>query len=750
MKSGHPQFSAVFVCVIAVALTGSAPATARAQAAAPEATQKPAPAASNERPLTAAFTLAPTVVTVTASRSANRMQDEPESQNVVSDEMLLRREPTTPNSLLREEPGIFGNLVGNQGSPILRGQIGNRVLYLWNGLRINNGATFSGPNGFFNEIPLGVVERVEVVRGPGAVEYGSDAVGGVINIISKHNDEFGGGRPFGGTIFSHYGTVNNDKLTYGDFWGSFRRFNINLGVTGQDIGNYSAPSIGVIRNTGLSGEGGYIDAAYKVREKQVFRFNWIESDRNDVVSYSQSKLNASGIPRSNTPYEFRGIGRAVYEVADSGKWSQDLKLYSYFEHFRSPRNTNVESATALNLTHAISSQAVFGGGAQNILALGKRAALTYGADYRSEDIWAKKLLFTTSKATNATAISVPNGNVPPGSYNVFDAFVLNRLQLNRLTLSFAGRIESIHLKSNPLPEDALTPFTVADLTLDERWNPLTGSVGAVYQITHAFSLTGNIASSFRSPSFSDALSTGVPVFASSVATVPSPGVKPEKSIEYEGGGRWNSRHLNLTLSGYWTALTDVIVARTTGKINIPGVGVVNAQSNTNSGKGYVRGIEMASAIHINSQWNLIGNLTTTRGQDTFANVPLRFIPPTNGMVGVSWDSPHHRFWSEATSTLVDRLRRHAPNDEADAGFSKDPGYGSPSATNPAYRPKYQIPGYAVVNLRTGMKVFGEERRGLDVTLDFSNLLNNPYREAYSQQELLAPGFGAILGGRWRF
>jgi outer membrane receptor protein involved in Fe transport len=743
-----------FLCLVAVLLLNVGAALSTAQTETGNVAADAAKTVQNTQvggdTMTAAFTLAPTIITVTASRSADQMEYQAGSQNVVSVEMLQRRQPTTPTALLREEPGIFTNLVGNQGSPIIRGQIGNRVLYLWDGLRINNGALFSGPNGYFNEFPLGAINHVEVVRGPGAVEYGSDAVGGVINLITKHNDQFGDPRRFGGTIYGHNGTVNSDRLTYGDLWGSFRRFNFNMGVTGQDIGNYSAPSIGVIDNTGLSTEGGYFDSSFRVRQKQVFQFAWIENRRDDVVSYAQSKLNASGIPRSNVPYEERGIGRAAYDVTDSGRWSNSLRLYSYFEHFRSPRDTDVESAKVFNLTRAVSSQAVFGGGVQNTASLGKHAALTYGGDFRSEDIWSEKLLFTTTKATGATAISVPNGNVPPGSYSVFDGFILNRWQIHRLTTSLGGRIESIHLKSRPRPQDALAPFTVSDLTLDKRWNPLTGSVGAVYRVKPSFSFTGSLASTFRAPGFSDALSTGVPVYASSVASVPSPGVKPEKGIAYEVGGRWSSRRVSLNLSGYWTALRDVVVAQATGTIDIPGVGVVTADSNTNSGSGYVRGIEMATAIHLTDQWSVIGNLTTTRGQDTFQNVPLRFIPPTNGLVGVMWDSPHRRFWSEGTVNLVDRLRRHAPNDEVDAGFSRDPGYGSPSATNPAYRPGFQIPGYAVASLRFGAKLFVQERRGLDLTLDLGNVLNQPYREAYSQQELLAPGFGAVTGFRWSF
>jgi outer membrane receptor protein involved in Fe transport len=678
------------------------------------------------------------------------MQYEAQSQNVVSVQMLERRQPETPTALLREEPGIFANLVGNQGSPIIRGEMGNRVVYLWDGIRLNNAALFSGPNGYFNEFPLGDLERIEVVRGPGAVEYGSDAVGGVINILSRRSDDFDTPHRFGGTLSSHYTSVASENNSFADLWGSFARINFIAGGSGELVGSYAAPHIGVIRNTGFSGEAGYTDFGIKVREHQVLHLGWIESIRQDVVSYSQSKLNASGIPRSNTPYEERGIGQAAYTITDAGKLSNELRLYTYFQHFRSPRNTDVESATTFSLTHTVSSQAVFGGGAQNSFALGRRGSLTIGVDDRSEDIWSNKLLFTTTKATGAVSTSIPNGSVPPGSYTVFDAFAINRWQVRKLTVTFAGRIDTIHLKSSPRPQDALTPFTVQDLTLDERWNPLTGSAGAVYQLTRNLSLTGDISNTFRAPSFSDALSTGVPVYASSLATVPSPGVQPEKGINYEGGARWNSPRFNATVTTFWTELADVIVGQTTGTINIPGVGVVNAQSNTNSGSGFVRGVEAAGVIHLNSQWALIGNVTHTRGQDTFQNVPLRFIPPTNGLAEISWRSKDQRFWSEASILLVDRLRRHAPNDESDAGFSQDPGYGSPSATNPAYRPGFQIPGYAVASLRFGARLLRQEQRGLDLTLDINNLLDQPYREPYSQQELLAPGVGAVIGGRWRF
>jgi len=725
----------------------TAQAEAAASAASGSVPEEKAGGESKER--TVLNVLERTVITVTASRIPEEAGYIPQAIDTVSEEMLDERQPATPNALLREEPGVFSPQVGTQGSPIIRGQIGNRVLYLWNGLRINNGALFSGPNGFFNQFPMGAIDRMEVVRGPGAVQYGSDAIGGVVNIISKHEEDFSDTQHWGGEIYARYGSVNTEKSEDGDIWGSFSRFNFAAGVTGQHIGDYAAPGLGYIQDTSLAAEGGYFDGAWRVHRKQVLRLNWIEDRRDDVVSYAQSKLNASGVPRNTDPYEEREIGRIVYDAPDLGSWSRDLHLYTYFEHYRSPRDTVVESATAFAKTHAVTSQSVAGGGVQNEASIWKWV-LVYGGDYRAEDLFSMKQLYTTYKTGGPVTVTIPNGNVPPGNYNVFDAFFLARRQFGKLTVSAGGRVESTHLHSYPRPQDALTPFTVQDLTMDKRWNPLTGSVGAVYAVTSSLSLVANVASGFRAPTFSDALSTGVPVFASGIATVPSPSVQPERSITYEGGARWNSGRFSATATVYSQQLTDVVTAVTSGIIDIPGIGVVAAQSNTNSGSGYVRGFEAAAAFRIDSRWTLLGNFTATRGQNTSLAVPLRFIPPANGLLALVWQSATGRLHVEANTTLADRLRRHAPQDELDSGFSQDPGYGSPSATNPAYRPGYQIPGYAVENVRVSVKLWAEDRRSVELLTDFNNILNQRYREAYSQQQILAPGFGAVAGCRWRF
>jgi outer membrane receptor protein involved in Fe transport len=668
-------------------------------------------------------------ITVTATRSAEELKDVPQAVTVL-----------TPWSVQ----------VSAQGSPIVRGQIGNRVLYLWDGIRINNGALFAGPNGFFNQIPLNSVERMEVIRGPGAVQYGSDAIGGVINIFTQRLESFPSALHYGGEIHARYDTVDLEKTSTGNFWLASRRFNLIGGITGQSVDDYRVPGFGIQKNTGFDATGGSFNFGFRPADGHTLNLSWIHERRFDVATYTQSKLNPSGIPRIFGPFEQRGLLKLGYDFDRLSKFSSGLRSYLYYQYYDSARDLTVEASALLNRTRTDIGQRIVGGGVQNTNRV-RSHRIVYGVDYRAEDLNSDRTLYAKSKTTGSVAVSLPNGNIPAGDYKVFDAFALTVLRpAARLTVSLGTRLESSGLHSRPRPQDAVAPFTIDSLRLDKRWNSLTWNAGVVYGIKGGLSLATNVAAGFRAPTFSDTLSTGVPVFASGVASVPSPSVKPERSITYEAGPRYVSRNLHFSLTAYSNQLTDLLAQTPAGTIDLPGVGVVNALANANIATAYVRGVEAALAYRFYGPWTLFGNATYTRGQNTRRNVPLRFIPPLYGVVGLRWARPQSRWWAETTTMLADRLRKHAPEDEIDAGFSRDPGFGSPGPTNPPLRSNFSIPGYAVVHLRVGVSIWKDRRRTLDIFTDLNNLFNVRYREAYAQQQLLAPGFGAVIGGRFQF
>ncbi|HSI64952.1 MAG TPA: TonB-dependent receptor, partial [Candidatus Saccharimonadia bacterium] len=488
-------------------------------------------------------------------------------------------------------------------------------------------------------------------------------------------------------------------------------------------------------------------------EGHTFRLSWIHNEREDVDSYVQSKLNASGVPRIFGPSERRGIVKFDYTAEDLGSWSSELKVYGYYHYYDSLRDRRVESAETFNTTTTDTDQAMLGIGAQNAVQW-ERTRLIYGLDYRYEDLSTTLTQRSRNKSTGGVRTFEPAGNTPDGTYDVFDAFTtLEFRPTDKLLLSVGTRFEHTHIDSGPVGSDVIPDagYDVDDLRVDKEWDSITWNVGAIYNVTSEWDLVANIGSGFRAPTYSDLLSAGPPVFSSRIASLPSPDLDPEKSISYEFGPRYHSQKLSSSLVGYWTQLDDLVVTENSGTVVIPGQGTFEASHKSNSGKGYVAGVEFAMAYDITDDWTLFGNATYTYGKNTASSDPLRFIPPLYGVMGLRYTAPSRRWWVEIVEVFADKLRRHAPDDEQDAGFSTDPAFGSPnSSNNPPLRDNFEIPGWAITNVRGGFNVWEREGRSFDITVDLNNIFDARYREAYSQQQKVAPGFGVVVGARLTF
>lgn len=696
-------------------------------------------------------------ITVIGSRMEQGVYEVPQSVTVVTSEEIARRLQRTPAEMLREEPGLWVQQTGHAGgAPILRGMIGNRVLYLWDGIRINNGALFGGPNAFFNQIQPGGIERMEVIRGPAAVQYGSDAIGGVINVVTKRGADFPKELRFGGGLHVQYGSADREWTEFADVSVAGPGVSAIVGGTLQRIDDYTGGrGIGVLEETGFKDHGYFTSTGFKLSDDQTLTVGWQSFRRENVENYVQSKLNASGRPRLFGPFDDRSLLKIDHEAVRLGSAVSELKSYAYFQNFEARSHRLVENATAFNLNISDGHQWIVGGGIQGVTRLGSEQEhrIVYGVDYRYETLRSDLTLESTSKTTGTTTSSKPAGRTPDGTYDAVDVFALAELQVVKgWTVAPGLRYESTHLNSNPGPLDPVAPFTEDDLDINERWNSVTWSLGTVAWLSDQWNIAGNIATGFRAPTFSDTLNFGVPVFATGVASIPSPGVGPEKAITYELGPRFISGDWQVSLTGYWSVLSDVIQSELTGgTVVVPGVGTVAATQNRNSGRIIVRGFDLAAAYRLTNSWTLFSNYSEAYGQDTKNDVPARFIPPRNGQVGVRWEEPvEGGFWVEGFVRYADRKRRPATDDKIDAGFSQDPALGSPnSTTNPPLRSGFQIPGYALYVVRGGVRVFKTEHSRGDLTLSVENVTDKAYRQATSRQ-LAEPGTNVILALDVRF
>jgi vitamin B12 transporter len=124
-------------------------------------------------------------IIVTASALPEELDETPVAATVITRQDIERREARDVSDVLREVPGLAVSRTGSPGKNttlFIRGGSSKQALVLWNGMAMNN-AYFSGYD--FGQLSSAGVERVEVVRGPFSALYGSEAVSGVINVLTK-------------------------------------------------------------------------------------------------------------------------------------------------------------------------------------------------------------------------------------------------------------------------------------------------------------------------------------------------------------------------------------------------------------------------------------------------------------------------------------------------------------------------------------------------------------------------------------
>src|SRR5574341_1637836 len=149
-------------------------------------------------------------VLVTSSRYEKGSFRVPNSVYVISQEKKEKADPQILADLLKHAPGVEVTEAGPFNTrPVIRGLVGSKILLLVDGERLNDTreSPFSGAQ--LSLVDVDEIERVEVVNGPGTVLYGTDALGGVVNLItSKAMFKEEGAPAYGAKLKLRYSTVD--------------------------------------------------------------------------------------------------------------------------------------------------------------------------------------------------------------------------------------------------------------------------------------------------------------------------------------------------------------------------------------------------------------------------------------------------------------------------------------------------------------------------------------------------------------
>ena len=231
---------AAFASAIALSLvTLSLPVFSQEPAPPPASTDAAAPAASTapaEEPEGSFYDS----TTVTALGRAADVFQVSTPVTVIEEIEIARRLPDNAADLLRAEPGVDVNGVGaNQARPVIRGQRGLRILFMEDGLRMNNARRQTDFGELSALVDVDDVASVEVVRGPMSVLYGSDAIGGALNLVTK--PAFApGGRNFAVDTDLRYGSAGDLVRGHAGVRGQAGRSRFSISASYRDADDYES------------------------------------------------------------------------------------------------------------------------------------------------------------------------------------------------------------------------------------------------------------------------------------------------------------------------------------------------------------------------------------------------------------------------------------------------------------------------------------------------------------------------------
>ncbi|WP_300175645.1 TonB-dependent receptor [uncultured Aliivibrio sp.] len=266
---------------------------------------------------------------VTANRFEQSESSILASVSVVTKEEIELLQAKTLTEVLRYIPGIQ---VGESGGPanttsvFLRGSESNHTLVLLNGMKINNASS----GGFdFSIIPIETIEQVEVIRGPRAAVYGADAIGGVINLITKTESKESfhqikttvGSDAYYQTSWQSKGQLNDD--TYGSFLVNYKEsdgYNIKEGTSSDSDSEYGYESKDFIASIdhrftdvlSINFDVFYVDSlsdydkygSFSKQDSEFFQFNtelnYINDNYSSVVNLAKSIQENNSYPESNS------------------------------------------------------------------------------------------------------------------------------------------------------------------------------------------------------------------------------------------------------------------------------------------------------------------------------------------------------------------------------------------------------------------------------------------------------------------
>ena len=634
---------------------------------------------------------------VTGSRYPRAYFESPQAVSFVDRTEIREQMPTTIGDVLEELPGVDNSKDSPwEQRPILRGLSGQRVLVLMDGFPVNS-ARGNGPHPSL--VAPSQIDRVEVVRGPSSVSYGSDAIGGVINIITRpapmvsDENSLHGGATIGGSSADrgYHGALHLTPQI-----GKLSAF-VSSGMTNAQ--DFRTPDHGRTPMSGFNDYNAMANLLYQWSGRTALKGGW-QLYRGHDIGLPGLAFSMPGFEQFfNFPYYRRdeanlGVEHTYGESSWFSKssarvyWqSEGRDFYSHMAFDNSFFGPGTPPGTFVDNTDRYLKLNTGGVQIQASSRRFERYAMTFGVD-AARDMTDGTNLDVVDDAAFGPTTSTVSRSLPTGRFDNYAGFVQSEWTLApQWELNLGGRYTHYRYRSDfgvaspasngaggPTPEVDFEPTKVDH-------DALAGAAGLVFSPTTDLHLTANVANGYRQPNAQDLFFNG----PASVGTViGNPKLQPETSVSSDVGLRWGPGSFAFSGNLFYSTYKGLIDAIEVEAPVAPGAPATYQYVNISEAR--IWGGEAEGEFRFLDRWTAkasatgaVGDITSRSAIQTLYGAdqdqaPLPNVPPFKGSASLRWTSPGGRLWVEPGmrySWRTNRLPLPTANVEQITAFKKE-------------------------------------------------------------------------------
>lgn len=545
---------------------------------------------------------------------------------------------------LNFQPGVSVRSNGvATARPVLRGFSNNKVLILEDGLRMGDLSSASDDHAISND--GSEAEKIEVIEGPSSLLYGSNAVGGVINIITDAIPS-SVQQGLNGELLLHGGSVNNEYLGNAHINYGFGKFSVHTKIFKRKADDYKISGGEKTFNSDLDSYGSLIGISYFP--------NW----GNIGASYDNFN-NKYGLPSPPTSDE------VVYIDMNKKQFRFNTDV-NHINNFLTSMNLK---AGYLDYNH------------KEISKIDGKIGTQFGMKTGSADLsFIHKPFFNNSNGVIGFYGLLQNFKVngeealtPNADYKSFAAYFLENFNLGDYILSAGARYE---LNSVTFPSAVLTDSLFE--AGDKIFNSLSISLGAAYKLNDNISLFTSVANAFRAPTIEELSSFGIHEALASF-DIGNKQLQKENSIGFDIGIKIQEQSFDMELTGYYNKVynlifrkpLDIFYSANTDLATGKKIGFNSLEDGFriyeyNQADANVYGFETKIRYEIINGFTstLISDYVRAKNLNTNENLPQ--IPPFRLSVELRYTTA--KYWLGTLINLAASQNDVAPNEEPTAGY----------------------------------------------------------------------------------